>query len=180
MRKTPLLLALSLAVAATPAMLAAHPSSPGDSPPKNEKAQGKKGTHHLLKACVIADATADATAAVVKLEVLSANRHMRDVLHGAATFNAKLDETTLIRLVGKARFQPEGSTPKKLSKVGTWSKLEMGDLVTVRYRVDRGLVASAMPAAWRVIDHGPFAKKCPPPTTPPTGEQPPADETPQL
>ena len=177
MRTTPLLLALSLALAAAPATVAAHHPAPGgDSPPKNERAKGPHGTHHLLNACV----TADATPTEVKLEVLSANRHMRDVLHGAATFNAKLDETTLIRLVGKARFQPEGSTPKKLSKVGTWSKLEMGDLVTVRYRVERGLDVESMPAAWRVIDHGPFAKKCPPPTTPPTGEQPPADETPQL
>jgi hypothetical protein len=175
MRKTPLLLALSLAVAATPATLAAHPSSPGsDSPPKNERAQGPKGTHHLLNACV----TADATATGVELKVLSANRHMRDVLHGATTFSAKLDETTLIRLVGKARFQPEGSTPKKLSKTGSWGDLDMGDVVTVRYRVERGLVAESMPAAWRVIDHGPFARKCPVPTTPPPVEEPPAGEPP--
>jgi hypothetical protein len=44
--------------------------------------------------------------------------------------------------------------------------------------VERGLVAESMPAAWRVIDHGPFARKCPVPTTPPPVEEPPAGEPP--
>jgi hypothetical protein len=173
MRTTPLLIAVSLALAAVPATVVAHHPGPDrDAPPKNERAKGPKGTHHLLNACV----TADATATGVELGVLSANRHMRDVLDGATTFRAKLDETTLIRLVGKARFQPEGSTPTKLSKTGTWEHLDRGDVVTVRYRVDRGRDAASMPAAWRVIDHGPFAKKCPVPATPPPADEPPAGE----
>ena len=178
MRKTPLLLALSLALAAAPATLAAHHPAPGSDAPKNERTKGgPKGTHHLLKACVTADATADATAgataAVVKLKVLSANRHMRDVLDGETMFTAKLDETTRIRLVGKARFSPEDG---KLSKIGSWTDLDEGDVVTVRYRVERGEVAASMPAAWRVIDHGPFAKKCPVLATTPPVEEPPAGE----
>jgi hypothetical protein len=173
MRTTPLLLAVSLALAAVPGTVVAHHPGPDrDSPPKNERAKGPKGTHHLLNACVVADATATG----VELGVLSANRHMRDVLDGATTFSAKLDETTLIRLVGKARFQPEGSTPTKLAKVGTWADLDRGDVVTVRYRVDRGRDAASMPAAWRVVDRGPFAKKCPVPATPPPADEPPAGE----
>ena len=173
MRTTPLLLALSLALAATPATLAAHHPAPGGDAPKNERAKGPKGTHHLLKACVTVDPT---TPTVVELAVLSANRHMRDVLHGATTFSAKLDEATRIRLVGKARFSPEGGTPGKLSKTGSWEDLDRGDVVTVRYRVERGRDAASMPPAWRVIDHGPFAKKCPVPATPPPVDEPPAGE----
>jgi len=176
MRKTPLLLALSLAVVATPAALAAHPGPDAAHPPKSQGAKAPKGTHHLLNACV----TADATATGVELKVLSANRHMRDVLDGATTFSAKLDATTFVRLVGKARFQPEGSTPKLLPRIGSWEDLDTGDVVTVRYRVKRGLDAASMPAAWRVIDHGPFAKKCPVPTTPPTTEPPATEQPPQL
>lgn len=173
MRKTPLLLALSLAVAATPATLAAHPSSPGsDAPPKNHKAQGPKGTHHLLHACVISDATATG----VELKVLGGNRHMRDVLDGAPTFTADLDDTTFVRLVGKARVQPEGSTPTRLARIGTFADLEKGDRVIVRFRAERGLDPAGLPAAFKVIDRGPTAK-CALPTDPPAGE-PPAGEPP--
>ena len=176
MRRTPYLLAaLSLAVVATPATLAAHPSHPADGVKAPAKAKAPKGTLHLVNACV----TSDATATGVELKVLTANRHMRDVLDGATTLSAKLDATTKIRLVGKARFQPEGSTPKRLPRIGTWDQLDAGDVVTVRYRVARGLDAAALPAAWKVTDHGPFAKKCPVPA-PPKTEKPPAATAPSL
>jgi hypothetical protein len=177
MRKTPLVLALSVALAAAPAALATQPCGPGGGhghPPKHDRGKGHKDTHHLLNACV----TADANATGVELGVLSANRHMRDVLDGATTFSAKLDETTRIHLVGKSRFSHEHGSSRKHSKSGSWEDLDAGDVVTVRYRAKRGLDAASMPAAWRVIDHGPFAKKCPVSTTPPPVEEPPAEEPP--
>jgi hypothetical protein len=174
LRRTPILLAaVSLVAAATPAALLAHPSDKGkgpetEHPSKGPKApQHPKGKLHLLNACVIADATATG----VDLRVLSANRHMRDVLDGATTFSAKLDAATKIRLVGKARALPKGSTPKRLPKIGTWDNLDLGDRVTVRWRVEPGLDAASMPAAWKVTDRGP-SKKCALPTTEPKKDQP--------
>lgn len=198
MRATPLLLALSLAAAAaTPAVLVAHPgerggeSSPardaaqgpkGDRPSggkddvkKGKRARGPKGTHHLLRACVVSDATADG----VDLSVLGGNRHMRRALDGAGTFTAPLDDATVVRLVGKARVLPAGSTPRRLAKIGTFDDLDAGDSVIVRFRAKRGVGAADLPAAFRVIDRGP-SSKCEAPATTPPEEQPPADEQPSL
>jgi hypothetical protein len=183
MRRTPLLIAaVSLAAAATPAALLAHPSdgpkgkAPEAHPPV--KAKAPKGTLHLVNACV----TADATETGVALKVLSANRHMRDALGGGHArgkeLTASLDATTKIRLVGKARTAPKGSTVKKLPKVGTWDDLDAGDVVTVRYRVKRGTAAADLGPAWKVTDRGPKTKRCP--IAEPAPKTPPATPAPTL
>lgn len=170
MRRTPLLLtAVSLVAAATPAALIAHPSdgSKGKAPEVSQaaKAKGPKGALHLFNACVTADAAAKDDGASVDLKVLSANHHARKVLAGATTFTATIGPDTKIRLVGKARIAPEGSTEKKLPKAGTWENLDQGDVVTVRYRVARGTTLDTLGPAWKVTDRGPFAKKCPVPAS---------------
>lgn len=174
-----LLTSLAVAVAATPALAHRGGDAPADHPkgPKHErpdhakkggkhKAKGPKGTHHLLHACVVADATE----ASVDLSVLNGNRHMKRVLDGAETFTAKLDADTRIRLVGKARHLPEGSTPKRLPKIGTHADLTTGDRVIVRFRAKRGLEPRELPAAVRVIDRGPAKKCAPAPTSPEPGD----------
>jgi hypothetical protein len=191
MRRTPLLVAaVSLVAAATPAALLAHPSDgpKGKAPerhhhhPGKDKAKGPKGALHLVNACVTAGAEEDAEtkAVTLDLKVLSANRHMRDALGGGhargKTFTATIDASTVIRLVGKARVAPEGSTEKKLPRFGSWDSLDTGDVVTVRYRVKRGTAVADLGPAWKVTDRGPFAKKCPVPD--PKTETPPASETP--
>lgn len=178
MRKI-LLTSLALAVAATPALADRGADQPADAPkpPKHEhpeKAKGPKGTHHLLHACVVND---DATESGVDLSVLGGNRHMRRVLDGAELFTAKLDGDTIVRLVGKARHLPEGSTPKRLPKIGSYADLEAGDRVIVRFRAERGLEPGELPAAFKVIDRGP-SKACTP-GTPPEDDDP-KDESPQL
>jgi hypothetical protein len=189
MRRTPLLIAaVSLVAAATPAALLAHPSdvSKGKGPEvqKPVKAKTPKGTLHLANACVVADARSEGDAEktdTVDLKVLSANRHMRDVLGGGPakgkTFTADITGTA-IRLVGKARFQPDGGPKAKLPKVGTWENLEAGDFVTVRYRVKRGTALADIGSVWKLTDRGPFPKKCPVPVPDPKPETPPATETP--
>ena len=210
MRATPLLLALSLAAAASPVVLSAHPSAPadqthpagdkakgpkGDAPrpeeakgPKSEKprpekakgprhekprprkARGPKGTHHLLHACVRTDATLES--AELDLGVLGGNRHMRRVLDGETSFSAKIDDATVVRLVGKARIAPEGSATRRLPKIGTFADMDAGDRVIVRFRAARGLDADAMPAAFRIIDRGPSARCEVADTTPPVDDSP--------
>lgn len=183
MRKI-LLTTLALAVAATPALAHRGGEAPDDrpKPPKHErpeKAKGPKGTHHLLHACVVADATAPG----VDLSVLGGNRHMRRVLDGADTFTAKLDADTFVRLVGRARHQHEGGTPERLPKIGTYADLEAGDRVIVRFRAARGLEPDDLPAAFKVIDRGPSAD-CASETAPPgddtPGEDDPDDDGPAL
>jgi hypothetical protein len=182
MRRTPLLVAaVSLVAAATPAALLAHPSDgpKGKAPERHHPGKAKapkapKGTHHLFKACV----TADATETGIDLAVLSANRHARRALAGATTFTATLDATTRIRLVGKARVAPEGSGVKKLPKAGTWDNLDAGDVVIVRYRVARGTAVADLGPAWKVTDRGPKPKKCPIAT--PAPKTPPATPAPSL
>ncbi|MGE0028698.1 MAG: hypothetical protein AB7O78_04765 [Thermoleophilia bacterium] len=184
MRRTPLLIAaVSLVAAATPAALLAHPSDgpkgdPGTHHPGTHKDPkgplGPKGTNYLFHACV----TADATETAVNLSVLHANRHARRALDGATTFTATLNVDTKIRLAGKARKAPEGSTEKRLPRIGTWDNLDAGDVVTIRYRAPRGtLVADLGPAA-KVTDHGPRAKKCPVPVADPKPKDPPTTDTP--
>jgi hypothetical protein len=199
MRATPLLLALSLAAAASPVVLSAHPSAPadqtnpagdkakgpkGDEPrpgeakgprhekPRPAKAKGPKGTHHLLHACVRTDATLKSSE--LDLGVLGGNRHMRRVLGGETSFSAKIDDATVVRLVGKARIAPEGSATRRLPKIGTFADLDAGDRVIVRFRAARGLDADAMPAAFRIIDRGPSGRCEVVDTTPPVAD-PPAD-----
>jgi hypothetical protein len=187
MRRTPLLIAaVSLVAAATPAALLAHPSEgKGKAPEAHHpvKAKAPKGTLHLINACVTADAAENPDTKVigVDLKVLSANRHARNALAGATTFTATLDDTTKIRLVGKARVAPEGSTEKKLPKVGNWDNLDAGDVITVRYRVKRGTALADLGPVWKVTDRGPFAKKCPvPDPKTETPETPPATPAPSL
>jgi len=171
MTRTPLLLALSLALAAAP-IAVAHPG--GDAPardgagqverpaPVKAKAKGPKGTLHLTQACVVSDATATG----VEVGPLSVNRHMRDALAGAATLTASIDDATVVRLVGRARHLPEGSTPKRAPRVGSFADLAAGDRVTVRIRAPRGTAAADLPAALSIIDHG-SSKRCAAPATPP-------------
>lgn len=183
MRRTPLLIAaVSLVAAATPAALLAHPSdgpkdkAPGTHQPGKHdpgKHHGPKGTNYLFHACV----TADATETAVDLSVLHANRHARKALDGATTFTATLNADTKIRLVGKARKAPAGSTEKRLSRTGTWENLDTGDVVTVRYRAKRGALVGDLGPAWKVTDHGPSPKRCTVPV-PPTPKAPPTTETP--
>jgi hypothetical protein len=198
MRRTPLLIAaVSLVAAATPAALLAHPpDGPKDKPAGTHHPgthdpgkhhpgkHGPKGTNYLFHACV----TADATETAVPVSVLHANRHGRRALNGATTFTATLDANTKVRLVGKARKAPEGSTEKRLPRIGTWDNLDAGDAVTIRYRAKRGtLVADLGPAA-KITDHGP-RKKClvpvkdpkpkdPKPKDPPKTETPPTTTAP--
>jgi hypothetical protein len=166
--------ALALAAAAAPAALATSgqaPEQPAQERPAGDTAKGPKGTHYLLRACV----NAEGTPTGVALDVLGGNRHMRDALEGARTpFTAKIDAKTVIRLVGRARHLPEGSAPKRLSKVGIPTDLDIGDRLTVRFRAPRNAASADLPAAFRIVDHGP-SKKCPipaSPTPPATGEQP--------
>ncbi len=180
MRKI-LLTSLALAVAATPAVAYRGGDAPDPpKPPKQErpeKAKGPKGTHYLLHACVVGNVSPTG----VDLAVLGGNRHMKRVLDGATSYTAELDTATVFRLVGKARHQPEGSTPKRLPRIGSHADLATGDRVIVRFRtpgVKPRQVAAGMdlPAAFKVIDRGP-SKACP--TTPPPADDP-KDETPDL
>jgi hypothetical protein len=180
MRKL-LLTTLALAVAATPAV--AHrggDASEQPKPPAQERpatAKGPKGTHYLLHACVVGNVSPTG----VDLAVLGGNRHMKRVLDGATTYTAELDAATLVRLVGKARHTPEGSTPKRLPKIGSHADLATGDRVIVRFRtpgvkprqVTPGL---DLPAAFKVIDRGP-SRACAT-GTPPADD--PKDDTPDL
>jgi hypothetical protein len=173
MRRSPLLLALSLAVAVAPAALAHqgideprpgndgselrdHPTPPKapeapEAPEAGKGRQGPKGTHHLLHACVVTDATPTG----IDVKVLGGNHHMRDVLDGATELAAPIDEHTLIRLVGKARHLHEGSSPARLPKIGTYADLKAGDRVIVRFRAPRAGRVADLPAAFKVIDRGP-------------------------
>jgi hypothetical protein len=170
-----LLTSLALAVAAAPAIAhrgddgpADQKRGPGHERPhkaKAKKAKGPKGLHHLRHACVVSGATADG----VELSVLGGNRHMKRALDGADAFTATLDGDTLVRLVGKARHRPAGSTPRRLAKIGSYADLSAGDRVIVRFRVPRGEDVADVPA-FRVIDRGP-AKKCAT-TTPPADDGP--------
>ncbi len=179
MTKTPLLLALSLALVAAPAAVA-HPDAPGHhggdragTPPpakdgatkSKDRSKGPKGTLHLTQACVVSAATATG----VEVGPLSVNRHMRDALAGARTLTAAIDDATVVRLVGRARHLPEGSTPTRAPKVGSFADLAVGDRVTVRIRAPRGTAAADLPAAFRIVDHGP-SKRCAVPVTPPVEE----------
>lgn len=177
MRPNRILLALSLAAAAAPAALVAHPSAPtAPGSDTARHAQGPKGTNYLLHACVagapteVGD-TSDTGDAVVTLAVLGGNRHMRDALAKAPgfdpkapTFDATLDEDTFVRLVGKARHA--GLTGRKAG-IGTRDDLSAGDRVIVRFRAARGSDLHGVPA-WRVIDRGPTGACAVPPATPPT------------
>ncbi len=182
MRKTPLTIALAVALVAAPVALAHPGSGPsdratsgtegkdhrGDTGHRGHKGhKGHKGAHHLTQACVVADATATG----VDVRPLSVNRHMRDALGGAPTLAVKIDEATTIRLVGRARHLPAGSTPKRAPKIGGSADLTAGDRVTVRVRAPRGTAATDLPAAFRIVDHGP-SKRCatgtPAPPTPPS------------
>ena len=138
-------------------------------PGKAPHREGPKGTLHLAQACVVADATATG----VQVGPLSVNRHMRDALAGAPTFVVKIDATTTIRLVGRARHLPPGSTPRRLPKIGGFADLTVGDRVTVRIRAPRGTAAADLPAAFRIVNHGP-SKRCAPPATPPATPEEPA------
>ena len=180
MRANRLLLALSIAAVATPAALSAHPSAPeghGSDKAPVKHAKGPKGTNYLLQAFVTSDATAptDTAPGGVALKVLGGNRHMRDALAGATTFDAKLDAKTFVRLVGKARTA--GATGKAAG-IGTIDDLDAGDRVVVRFWAKRGTDAASLPAAWRVIDRGATDACAVPATTPPadpgTGDTPPA------
>ncbi len=178
MRTTPLLLALGVALAATPVALA-HPDA---GPPDREKPtpartakKDPKGTLHLTQACVVSNATATG----VEVRTLSVNRHMRDALAGSPTLAVKIDaEKTAIRLVGRARHLPEGSTPKRLPKVGGVADLTAGDWVTVRIRAPRETAAIDLPAAFSIIDHGP-GRRCAAPAVPPTTTTPTTPTTPE-
>jgi hypothetical protein len=178
MRRTCLMAALALAAAGAPAALAAPGDVPKHDPPTKErpadhKGKGPKGTHHLLRACVVAPAAPTG----VDLAVLGGNRHMRRALDGATAFTAKIDPGTVIRLVGRARHLPEGSDPKRLPRFGTHADLQPGDRLTVRFRAPRGTTAADLPAAFKIIDHGP-SKGCAAPKEP--DPKPPADEQPTL
>lgn len=173
--------ALALGVAAAPAALATPGDVPKQDPPTNErpaahKGKGPKGTHYLLRACVTTPGP-ETGAETGVLGVLGGNRHMQRALDGATTFTAKIDADTVIRLVGRARHRPEGSVPKRLPKLGTHADLQPGDWLTVRFRAPRGTAALDLPAAFKIIDHGP-SKRCPAPTEP--DPKPPADEQPGL
>lgn len=196
MRPRSALLALSLAVAVAPAALADggpksgdHPQPPAagaakpDGPHTGKPATSPKlRTMHLAQACVVAAPDDDG----VDLKVRSVNAHMRRALAGERTFTAKIGEGTLIRLVGKARRGDDGV---RLPKIGGAEHLAPGDWVTVQIRAPRRTAAAALPAAFRIIDHGP-GRKCavPAPAPAPTdpappgagGEQtpPPGDTTP--
>lgn len=183
MRPNRLLLALSIAAVAAPAALSAHPSAPaapvtpGSDKAPVKQAKGPKGTNYLLQACVTSDATAptDTAPGGVALKVLGGNRHMRDALAGATTFDAKLDAKTFVRLVGKART---AGAKGKAAGIGTFDDVNAGDRVIVRFWAKRHSDAASLPAAWRVIDRGPTDACAPPATTPPadpgTGDAPPA------
>jgi hypothetical protein len=172
MRKTYLAATLALAAAAATAPVAlahngeGHPGQ-GAKPEHPAAAKGPKGTHYLLQACV----TGPATETAVDLGVLGGNHHMRVALDGATAFIAKLDEDTVIRLVGRARHLPKGSDPKRKERIGTFADLTAGDRVIVRFRAPRGTAATALPAAFRVVDRGPRAICAPSPTAPDKGDE---------
>jgi hypothetical protein len=189
MRKI-LLTSLALAVAAAPAVAhrggdAAPPAGPKGERPAVESPtvhpgkdhKGKKGhkrTNHLLHACVVSPATADA----VQLQVLWGNRHMRRALDGATALTAKLDADTVVKLTGRARHASAEKGPRGERRpwAGSYADLTTGDRVIVRFRAERGLTADQLPAARKVIDLG-QSKRCAP-ATPPTGEYP-KDDTPE-
>lgn len=180
MRKL-LLTSLALAVAATPALAHRDADAPAHHGPKHPKkdrpakAKGPKGTLHLLHACVVEDiADPGAESADLTLHVLQGNRHMKRYiareLAGSDEYTAALDGGTRIRLVGKARHLPTGSTPKRKPRVGTFADLTAGDQVMVRFRAKRD--AADLGPAFSVIDRGP-TKKCAAALAPP--EEPPAE-----
>ena len=147
----------------------AHPTGgPGPSTPAPRTGKGAP-TLHLAQACVVEDATADG----VRVRTLSANRHLRRALGGGDTFTVRLGEGTAIRLVGRARHGAKGARPPK---TGTASHLVAGVWVTVHVRAPRGTAAADLPAASRIISHGP-GRRCALPAAPPE-DTPPSDATP--
>jgi hypothetical protein len=185
MRSRSALLALSLAVAVAPAALAHGGPKSGDHPKPEPPAAGaakpdgshtgkpatspKLRTMHLAQACVVAAPDEDG----VDLRVLSVNAHMRRALAGGRTFTAKIGDGTLIRLVGKARRGDDGA---RLPRIGAAEHLAPGDWVTVQIRAPRRTAAAGLPAAFRIIDHGP-GRRCavPAPAPAPTDPAPPAE-----
>lgn len=167
MKRTALVVGLSLALAA-PVALAAPPTTTGpaspaagkpETKPVTPQAKGKAKTLYLIRACVTADATSDS----VSIEVLSSNAHARKA--GAvrkAAFNANI-ATAKVALVGKARVQQ--GTKIKLKKEGDYTSLTKGDFIVLRARVARGTDATAV--SWTsVVDNGPIRPKLCPTTTP--------------
>jgi|GEM_PF-5656544 len=173
--RSPLTLALALALVGTPAALAhggggggdrPHPRGPEavaderpPTPPPPQRRAGHARAHHLAQACVVADATADGA----EVRVLGANRHLRRALAGERTFTVRLDASTDIRLVGRARRTEDGA---RRPAAGTHADLVAGVRVTVHIRAPRGAVAADLPAAQRVISHG-AVRRCAVPVAPP-------------
>jgi len=85
--------------------------------------------------------TSDATAALVEVNVKSANHHARKALAGATSVQLKLDATSIIR---KAAKHP-----------ATFTDLKAGDRVTVQLRAPRATTLANLPVLKRIVDVGP-------------------------
>lgn len=204
MRRTPLVLALSVALAATPAALAtrdAHPAPDRDRPahdtPTSDRDRGDRGDREQTggkgdreetgdrgrggksETLYLAQACVVSTTEGTGIEVkrLSVNAHLRRALAGEKTFDVRVTDATKVQLVGRARRGEDGS---KLPGTGSLKDLATGDRVTIHIRAPRGTAVDELPAAFRVIDHG-KAHRCAaltPPPPPPSTEEPPTETTP--
>lgn len=147
MRRTTVALAVSVAVAATAPLAAAHP--PGARVADAPKAP--KGVVYAATGVVAADAAPDA----VQVDVKRANRHMRTALAGATSVEVKIGESTRIRLHGRARLVAAAGPKARGPKAGTYADLAAGDRVVVWIRAPRGTAAADLPPAARIHDLGP-------------------------
>lgn len=166
MRKAALAIPLSIALAATPALAHrdAHPAAgdPAAERPETKgadraKERAKRSVRLLGVACVTGPSAENGVVVTLR----RGNRHMRRAVGDTPEFIAKIGERTRIRLVGRARVRPEGSTPKRAPRVGGYADLAVGDRVILRFRAPRGTAAADLPPALRIVDNGP-AKRCAP------------------
>jgi hypothetical protein len=181
MKRTALVVGLSLALAAAPAAFAAPPGTVTTGPdaaagkpetkPVAPQAKGKAKTQYLIRACVTQDASANA----VQIKVLSANAHARK--NGAKKSLAPFDVDITgakVTLVGEARIQQ--GTKVKLPKLGSYENLTQGDVITLRARAPRGTAVTSV-VFTSVVDNGPIRPKVCPPAAAPSAPAPAASAT---
>lgn len=160
MKRTALVLGLSLALAA-PVALAAPPGTttgPAGKPetkPVVPQAKGKAKTLYLVRACVT---EGGASAEKVNVKVLSANAHARKngATRAASPLDLKLADNAKVVLVGKARPNP---APKPKGPVkGSVADLVQGDVITLRVRAARNTTVTTIEFT-SVVDNGPIRPK---------------------
>jgi hypothetical protein len=147
-------------------------------PGKPAKPARPAGMLVIIRACIQEDVAAQADAVAVK--VRSRNAHAARLIVDEGPPVALLrrgSEVDLkvragnraVRLVGAARLNPPEARPPRLKpRFGPLTELSAGDLVVFRFRASRARTTkvSDLPEAFRIVDHGPRPRLCPPPPPP--------------